>query len=79
MKVAHCLLIVDEFRDCRIISTDGARSLAASVDLAEIHRLGVKCEQLVGKQFAHSSEILQSLSSLNGAKHTGNCSKYTSL
>lgn len=79
LEVTDCLFVVYEFMDGRVIATKFTVGVVASLHLAEVHRLGIEGEQLVGEQFAHTSDVLQSLSCLNGAQHASNGTQHASL
>ena len=79
LEVTGCLLVVYEFVDGGVVTTKFTVGVVTGLHLAEVHRLGIEGEQLVGEQFAHSSDVLQSLSSLNGTQHTSDGTQHASL
>ena len=79
LEVTDCLLVVYEFMDGGVVTTKFTVGVVACLHLAEVHCLGIEGEQLVGEQFAHSSDVLQSLSCLNGAQHTSDGTQHASL
>ena len=70
-QVASGLFVIYQMIDGRIGAADGARVTVLHGNRTELHRLGIEGEQTVCQQFADACEILQGLSSLNGAEHTG--------
>ena len=62
--------VIYQMVDGRIRATDGARVAMLHGNGAELHRLGIEGEQTVRQEFAYTCEILQGLSSLDGAQHT---------
>ena len=79
LEVTGCLFVVYEFMDGGVVTTKFTVGVVACLHLAEVHRLGIEGEQLVGEQFAHTSDVLQSLSCLNGAQHTSDGTQHASL
>ena len=79
LQIAGCLLVIDEMIDSRVVAADFAGCTLLHLDGAEVHRLGIEGKQTVGKQFAYTEEVLQSLCCLNGSEHTGNGTQYASL
>lgn len=79
LEVTDCLFVVYEFMDGGVVTTKFTVGVVACLHLAEVHRLGIEGEQLVGEQFAHTSDVLQSLSCLNGAQHTSDGTQHASL
>ena len=78
-QITRSLLIVDEMIDGRVVATDFAGCTLLYLDGAEVHRLGIKGEQSVGEQFAHTEEVLQRLGSLDGSEHTSDGTKDSCL
>ena len=79
LQVARGLFIINEMVDGGMVATDGARRTLLHVDGAELHGLGIECQQTVRQQLANTREVLQCLGSLNGAQHAGYCTENTSL
>ena len=53
------LLVIDEVVDGGIGATDGTCVSMPDVDRAELHGLGIECQQAVGQELAYAGEILQ--------------------
>ena len=78
-QITCCLLVVDQFRDGRVVTAELAVMVRTGADLAEIHRLGIECEELIGEKLAYSCDVFQGLGCLNGAEHSSDGSKYSGL
>ena len=79
LQIAGCLLVIDEMVDSRVVAADFAGCTLLYLDGSEVHRLGIEGKQSVGKQFAYTEEVLQSLCCLDGSQHTGDGSQNASL
>ena len=78
-QITCCLLVVDQFRDGRVVTAELAVMVRTGADLAEIHCLGIECEELVCEKFSNACDVFQSFGCLNGAEHSCDGSKYTCL
>lgn len=78
-QITCCLLVVDQFRDGRVVTAELAVMVRTGADLAEIHRLGIECEELIGEKLAYTCDIFQGLGCLNSAEHSGDGTKYSGL
>ena len=78
-QITCCLLIVNEFSDGWVVTAELAVMIRTGADLAEIHRLGIECEELIGEKLAYTCDIFQGLGCLNSAEHSGDGTKYSGL
>ena len=79
LKIASGLFVIYQVVDGGVRATDGARVAMTNGNGTELHGLGIEGEQTVRQQFANTREILQCLCGLDGAEHTCDGSKDTSL
>ena len=52
LQVTCGLFVIYQVVDGGMVTADGARRTLFHVDGAELHGLGIKCQQTVGQQFA---------------------------